>query len=97
MSKALQSSPRRLAPALAAGLASLVVLSALFVATMFLHYRALDFAYFLFALLRIVGISFLVAAAAFAASRHLRSLAGAALLGAVTGLMGGVAFVAAAA
>lgn len=97
MSQTLQGNPRRLALGLTSGLASLVVLSGLFVATMLLHYRAIDCAYLSFALLRIAVISTLVAAVAFAAGRHLRSLAVAAILGAVAGLIGGVAFVAAAA
>jgi len=97
MSQTLQSNPRRLASALGPGLASLGVLSCLFVATMLLHYQAIDFAYLSFALFRILAISTLVAAVAFMAGRHLRSLAVAALFGAVAGLVGGVALVAAAA
>jgi hypothetical protein len=97
MSQTLQGNPRRLAPGLTAGLASLAVLTGLFVATMLLHYRAIDFTYLSFALLRIAAISTVVAAVAFAAGRHLRSLAVAAIFGAVVGLIGGVAFVAAAA
>jgi hypothetical protein len=97
MSQTLQGNPRRLAPSLAAGLASFIALTALFVATMLIHYRAIDLAYLSFALLRIVAISALVFVVAFVVARHLRSLAGAALFGAVAGLVGGVAFVAAAA
>ena len=96
MSQTLQSNLRRLAPGVAAGLASFVVLSGLFLATMLLHYRAIDFAYLSFALLRVVTISILVAAVAFVAGRHLRSLAVAAMFGAVAGPIGGVAFLAAA-
>jgi len=96
MSQTLQSNPRRLAPALVAGLASIIVLSGLFIAAMLLHYRAIDFAYLSFALLRIVAISTFVTAVAHVAARHLSSVAVAALFGAVAGLIGGVAFVAAA-
>ncbi len=97
MSQTLQSNPRRLVPALAAGLASFIVLSGLFVATMLLHYRAIDFAYVSFALLRILAISTLVAAVAFVAGRYLRCLVVAALFGTAAGLVGGAVFVAAAA
>lgn len=97
MSQTLPNHRRRFAPPLAAGLASFVLLSGLFVATMLLQYRAIDMAYLSLALLRIIVISTLVAAMAFVAGRHLRSLAVAALLGAVAGLIGGVAFVAVAA
>ena len=97
MSQVPQSNHRRFAPALAAGLASFVALSGLFVATMLVHYRVIDVAYLSFALLRIAAISTFVAALALVAGRHLRSIAVAAVFGTVAGLMGGMAFVAAAA
>jgi hypothetical protein len=84
-------------PALSAGLASFMLLGGVFVATMLQHYQALDLAYLSYALARIAAISLVVAAAAFMAGRRLRSLAIAALFGAVAGIIGGVAFVAAAA
>jgi hypothetical protein len=74
-----------------------MLLAGIFVATMLQHYRAIDLDYLSYALIRITAISVLVAAAAFLAGRHLRSLAIAALFGAVAGIVGGVAFVAAAA
>ncbi|NZA25246.1 hypothetical protein H0E84_02535 [Luteimonas sp. SJ-92] len=97
MSQTLQNTPQRLALAVAAGLASFGMLTGLFVATMLVHYRAIDFAYLSFALLRIAAISTLVAAVASMSGRYLRSRAAAVLFGAVAGLIGGVAFVAAAA
>jgi len=89
--------PQRWVPALAAGVTSFVVLSGIFVATMLVHYQAIDFPYLSFALLRIIAISVLVGTAAFALGHLLRSLTMATLFGAVAGFLGGVAFVAAAA
>ena len=97
MSQTTEAIPERFVLALAAGAASLVGLCALFVATMLRHYQAIDFPYFSFALLRIMAISGVVAAITFVAARHLPSLPAAALFGLVAGIMGGVAFVAAAA
>lgn len=97
MSQSQQADSRRLAPAISAGSASFVVLTALFLATMLLHYRATDFAYLWFALGRILAISLLVAGMAALAARYLRSIVFAALVGSVAGFLGGVAYVAAAA
>ena len=97
MSQTPEALPQRFVLALAAGAASLVGLCALFVATMLLHYRAIDFAYLSLALLRITAISGVVAAITFVVARHLPSLWAAVLFGVVVGGMGGVAFVAVAA
>ena len=80
-----------------AGLTSMLVLGGIFLATMFVHYQAIDWPYLQFAILRIGAISLAVAVLAHLLSSRLRSIWRAALFGAVVGFAGGVAFVAAAA
>ena len=97
MSQLTKDDLRRSVPALVAGASSFFALSALFVATMLLHYQAIDFTYLSFALLRITAIAAVVTVLAWVATRYLRSLLLAVLFGLVAGLAGGVALVAAAA
>ncbi|MDH5828914.1 hypothetical protein QFW80_00045 [Luteimonas sp. M1R5S18] len=80
-----------------AGVASMLVLGGIFIATMLVHYQAIDWPYLQFALLRIGAISLAVAVLAHLLAKWLRSSWRAALFGAVAGFAGGVAFVAAAA
>ena len=97
MQRLIRNHPNRLGVIIAASLASFIVLITLFVATMLLQYRFIDFSYLSFALLRILAISTMVAAAAFALAKHLKSLAIAALFGSVAGFIGAVTVVNAAA
>ena len=97
MSQTIKADQRRMATALSAGLASCIALSVSFIATMLLHYRAIEFPYLSYALLRILAISGSICVIAALAARHLRSFAAAALFGGVAGFLGGVAFVVAAA
>jgi len=73
------------------------VLGGIFLATMFVHYQAIDWQYLQFALLRIGGISLAVAVLAHLLAKQLRPIWRAALFGMVVGFAGGAAFVAAAA
>ena len=84
-------------PAVVAGSASMIVLSGIFLATMLVHYQAIDWQYLQFALLRIGAVSLVVAVLAHLLAKRLRSTWVAALFGAVVGFAGGVAIVAAAA
>jgi hypothetical protein len=93
----LSSQGSAVLPTVTAGLASMLVLSGIFLATMLVHYQAIDWQYLQFALLRICAISLIVAALAHLLSGRLRSNFGAALFGAMAGFAGGVAFVVAAA
>ena len=97
MLQLLRRTPNRTFVTIAAGLASVAILSSLFLVTMLLQYQFIDFSYLLFALWRIFAISTVVAALAFAFAQHLRSSAIAGLLGSIAGLIGGVALVIAAA
>jgi hypothetical protein len=84
-------------PAVMAGLASMLVLSGIFLATMLVHYQAIDWPYLQFALLRIGAVSMAVAVLSHLLAKRLRPIWLAALFGALVGFAGGVAFVAAAA
>ncbi len=83
--------------ALIAAIASVLLLSGIFVATMLVHYRAIDLEYLQLALLRIGGISLAVAAMARLLGKHLCSASRAGLFGAIAGFAGGLAYVAVAA
>ena len=96
MSQVMQPNDHRVVPAAVSGMASFAVLASLFMVTMLTHYRAIDTDYLLFALLRISAISLLVAVMAALLAHRLRSVVRALLFGAVLGLVGGVAYVAAA-
>ena len=78
---------------MATGAASFGILSGLFLATMVVHYRAIDGGYLLFALARIAAISCLAAAVAALGARWLRP-GYALLLGVVLGVVGAGAYVA---
>ena len=96
MLQVMQPNGLRIVPAAVSGMASFAVLGSLFMATMLTQYRAIDIDYLLFALLRVSAISLLVTVVAALLAHRLRSVVRALLFGAVLGLVGGVAYVAAA-
>ena len=75
----------------------MLVLGGLFLATMLVHYQAVDLPYVQFAFLRIGVISLAVGFLAHLLAKRLRTAWRAALFGGVVGFAGGVAYVAVAA
>ena len=95
--KHLQAKSRqRLVPALLASFAAVTTLTKIFLLTMLTQMREIDWSYLAFALPRIAGIASVVGVLAWflacVLQRHLLAL----LFGAIIGLVGGEAFVAAA-
>ena len=89
-------SRQRLVPALLAFFAAFTTLTKIFILTMLTQMRGMDWTYLAFALPRIAGIASVVGVLAWflagVLQRHLLAL----LFGAIIGLVGGAAFVAAA-
>ena len=89
-------SRQRLVPALLAFFAAFTTLTKIFILTMLTKMRGMDWTYLAFALPRIAGIASVVGVLAWFLAgllqRHLLAL----LFGAIIGLVGGAAFVAAA-
>ena len=92
MSQRIQSSANPKAASLAAGLACFVGLSGLFLYTMLLHYRSIDWGYLGFGLPRFAALSLFSALASYLIGRRV-SWPVAALLGSAFGIFLGFTYV----
>ena len=95
--KHLQEKTRnRFVPALLAFFAAFTTLAKIFLLTMLTQLREIDWPYLAFAFPRIAGIASVVGLSAWFLARFLQRYLLALLFGAIIGLLGGAAFVAAA-
>ena len=89
---AVGNGKQSLIPAVVAAVASFAGLSSIFGYALWVHYRAIDWPYAGYAVVRIAAISVLVGAAAYLLGPR-RSRVGALVFGVMAGIAGGVAYV----